>query len=1666
MPNIRRTFLSGKMNKDIDSRLLKDGDYRHAENVLVIDSEGSDVGAIQNSLSTRQLTNINFGPNPICLGGFPDEATQKLYWVIKSDIGCYLLEYDAKNELAYKVLEDTRTGTNRVFDLKEDHLITAINKIISSDSEKDLILLNDDNLQPLCFNIAMAKTYGANGFDKEDIFLIKKPPRFAPTTLPVFIEGSSNNIEEKFLSFSYRYKYLNGEYSALSSYSNYVFYPNKFKLDYEVLDNVGMINYYNAIRLSINTGDKRVTDIQCVVKGSNSNNLYIIETFNKENEGWGNNENRSFVFSNNKTYIVLPEKELYRSSDKVPLKAKAQTVIGNLIVMGNFLQDYDLIDLNKNKVKPNYNLSIISENLEGKTLPILLSSASGVTNNLLTINFNGFNLKKGSKINLFLSLDNDQTSSKNYSDNFSFLLSKNYADVAELAQDDDFIFFVTNYITNLFLSNYTITDIPGSEFTSNTTFSIDSYTTNSITIKSIALTYTLSGVPQTINWKFNTSTSVLFHEIGSVSTLKTNRSYEIGIVYMDEFNRQTTVLTQLNNTIFIPQDLALSKNKIKVSVLNNAPAFADRFKIVVKTPSLDYQTIYATTFYVEGLFRWIKLENNNKDKVKVGDILLFKADTNGFVPTLTKVKILEITAQEKDFIDGNVDAENNEIKELPGTYMKIKLPVGISMDYIPDGFTEVVGNAKSKGDNFDMLIGPFTKVVAGVNVHIPITQGSRIDIELHNVKYGSSGGNKDFVKTFYASANYANFKLWYDAEVNNSTSPFIYTTNGVETINGKMYLRIHNELNGNGQHPSYLNGSVKIVAANGIIILETEEKKGIDSEIYYETEQTFEIINGLHQGNLQNQTNSLAAEIDLDFFNCFSMGNGAESYIIKDAFNKPFLNIDLRPSVVAIEKYKATRRSSDLIYSEAYVESSNINGLNVFNAASDNTRELDKQYGSIQKLHSRDNDILVLKEHKASKVMFDKALLYNSDGSSNVSSSSKTLSQEVTYLGDNGIGKSPESFAENDYQIYYANPKQGGISRLSIDGTTEIVDGMVDWFRDVFRLQANAKKLGGFDPYTKQYVFSINDEPEKTLRLQCNNEIIKENQSGSFSYELKLNDLSGDVVLNYNITSGNATIQALFNGSNHVVSNVAGLGNVTFNRNSLLESIVTVTVTAVSSAISYEISNVCPLGSELKIVSIIANDTNDIGKNITNRFKWDNSVLYDTDDVFGSSPVSKFLTETGIEGMGKFPLNNSVFTIQSFKDNLASGEFSLEQCNRIGYLVSDVVYSDADINTVLSAATFLSVTESIESGYFKTNSANFLFNRSEPDEILYLIWDYTDRRPLVSNDSFNTKQGEAVICKVKQNDINTNNSDLEIVNLTQPNHGTVTLNSDGTITYTHDDTFTETDSFTYCLTNGSCTSEPATVSISIEVRTVFPFKWVGDSVYCVTEETTVNFDLTSPRWVAEGVTSQASFINWLQTRVDNNLTNIVVTNFNIIGNRIACNMVATGSVYNLKDLDLVNVEKIGVVNGLGNLLLTNNKIVTFKLTLPNSLQYLDLNINLISTFNPTTALPSNLISLSLNNNNILVFNPSIVLPSTLKILDLSYNEIVNFNPTVSLPISLTYLDLSSNQMSQTGYFNSENWATNQPSFSSNCRIDFSSNIDTLSPTLNGILSTKNTTIII
>ena len=70
MPELKRKFQSGRMNKDLDERLVPNGEYRDALNVEVSTSESDDLGSVQTIMGNKLIdnpTDLDVGftiPNP------------------------------------------------------------------------------------------------------------------------------------------------------------------------------------------------------------------------------------------------------------------------------------------------------------------------------------------------------------------------------------------------------------------------------------------------------------------------------------------------------------------------------------------------------------------------------------------------------------------------------------------------------------------------------------------------------------------------------------------------------------------------------------------------------------------------------------------------------------------------------------------------------------------------------------------------------------------------------------------------------------------------------------------------------------------------------------------------------------------------------------------------------------------------------------------------------------------------------------------------------------------------------------------------------------------------------------------------------------------------------------------------------------------------------------------------------------------------------------------------------------------------------------------------------------------------------------------------------------------------------------------------------------------
>lgn len=1425
MSNLYRNFLNGKMDLDTEARLLAEGVYRYGKNIYVVNSESSDVGSIQKSFSNKQLTNIDFGNDPKCLLGLNDEYEKKIYWFIVSANGCYLIEWDDVNQAYSIVLEDTRPIGSRVLDLKPTNLITGIFKIINDDPNKNLLCWTDDNMEPCCINISRAKTYGANNFDKEDIYLIKKPPVNAPQVIPINISGVANNKMERYFSFCYRFKYLDGEFSALSSYSNYDFNPKAFDLNFYTLDNKGMINAFNAAKISFETGDKRVTDIQLVFKESNSNALFLIENFNKQNLGWGDNQTKTYIFSNNKSYTSLPEDELYRNCDYVPLKAKALTFIGNRAVFGNYVEGRNIVDANGRKIVPDYSVSVISEPLDfGNELKTDIVSS----NTIEVTNPESFPLTEGFKLIFYFNLQLNGSAS--YENSFYFILPQDYNSLNEVFDSADFESFLT--IIDADIKNNFQYDVPDGWNVSVQPSIVYSVVGEipTFTITPVTFIDTTDGdTPHVLNFTIVNNSYVSIVSSSNSTSCKTNQDYEVGLVYEDDFGRKTTVLTSIYNTIHISQLFSIFKNKLRITLNSPAPFWAKRLRVCVKTKPLLYQTIYVNRFYNENFYVWAKLEAENKDKVKVGDILIVKKGPDPLIDPI-EVKVLEIKEQVKDFIPDNNDENGNEIIEEAGLYMKIR-PEGFSMDF--DNYSVNSGEANASSDNRPVTYLDLFTDLAGPT-ELSIAQGSSISLYLDSTfKYDSGWRHNIYDVIHYAQRNYTTIEEWFNENIIGQNL-FITNSAGVVrnygpqlslvrgSVNtslgnpifsadpaGKLFLKVIGlETGGSRNRKGRVYAKIVVRSSTGFYVFETKPKQA-DSKLFYETPQSFEINNGNHLGNVQYQdlNTFTPAIIDVDFFNCYAQGNGVESYKVRDGFNTNYLNVDLRPSLSMIEEYKQIRRKSSIIHGEKFIEGTNINGLNEFNLSRNISKDLDKQYGSIQKLHARDNDILVLQEEKASKILFEKRAVTEADGSESLVTSDIILGEQRTYLGENGIGTAPESFAENDYQIYFANPRKGIIQRLSIDGVEPIINGLRDWFRDTFISRPNSKKIGGFDPYHQQYFISIGSEPTRYYNVGCGAVVNKFNQTEQFVYNFNLNETLGDFVLQYNISQGNATITVEFDGDIYPESNVNGEGTITVSRDNINASQAIVTITPVEGPISYSILNLCPVSIPLTIVSVVLGGSEDLGKTITTRYKWSDSSFYPDLVLFSENYVSRFLIETGTEGQGKFPARGSIVRMETLKELTDTAEFSLDQCNRIGYLISETSYTEDDIETIKSLAVWLSISQ-FENIFF----GNFLFSKTTDEEKLYLIWDYEDKKPVLFDDFVFVLTGRTITVNVLANDIVGDDFEVSIVD--GPSHGTATLNENNTITYENDGSFNTEDTITYKVTQNGC-SAFATLNFSI-----------------------------------------------------------------------------------------------------------------------------------------------------------------------------------------------------------------------------------------------------------
>jgi len=336
----KTTFLKGVMNKSVDERLLPRGEYIDALNVRAGSTEDTEIGAIENTKGNELLVSLEYNGEPLlnaqCIGAYEDGARETIYWFVTSSSVDMIVSYNTNTQTTIEHIVSVS-----VLNFNTEYPIDSIDMV------EDLLFFTDNYNPPRKINTKPSgnryptpdPSTGLDRLEEDDISVIVKPPLSPPTALTSRISQRGNYLEDKFITFAYRWRYLDGEYSALSPFSDAAFLPNSFGIDVVDYVNIGMTNSNNVANVEFNTGDKRVKEIQLCFKRSDSNTVYVIDNFKKENLSGAT---YTTLFDNSKIYTLLPQEELFRLYDNVPRYAQAQTIMGNRLMYGNYVDGYNM----------------------------------------------------------------------------------------------------------------------------------------------------------------------------------------------------------------------------------------------------------------------------------------------------------------------------------------------------------------------------------------------------------------------------------------------------------------------------------------------------------------------------------------------------------------------------------------------------------------------------------------------------------------------------------------------------------------------------------------------------------------------------------------------------------------------------------------------------------------------------------------------------------------------------------------------------------------------------------------------------------------------------------------------------------------------------------------------------------------------------------------------------------------------------------------------------------------------------------------------------------------------------------------------------------------------------------------------------------------------------
>ena len=820
-------------------------------------------------------------------------------------------------------------------------------------------------------------------------------------------------FESIFPYFSFRWRYIDGEYSPYAPFNKVTFTPEEPDIEdfFKQGHNTSMTNSVEKILLQgIDKGGPDVVAVDLLYTESISSTVYILKTIEIPENERGNGQGISLKIDKRSFSSALPNNELSRAFDNVPLLAKAQEITANRLMYGNYLSKYDHTII-KNGVATPLDFAIELDT-------ITISSAN-----------NGPAIKTNRTYEVGVS----------YIDKYGRiggLLTQKGSNVAK----------------------------EGSAF--KTDFSYEYRPTLTAKIKSEApewAKFYRYYVKDVSGEHFNLSAFNVYNDGEGSDSESDNVYLQFNSTDRNKIS-DDTVLIPRRHTFGNSDEIftALSRHQV-LDIENEAPDIV-KSQVVERTMSpvgtwghlrqgADLFSGSSSAYYSHTSFT-----NTTGLDITVGQTELFFKDRGISWDEQGKIAFLNSYIKSQDSAAGGTANTLFNSKETPLNTTQLIDMSGYA-DRLAIQLKDNVGNSnKCLVESIEFGTTPGAnqrntfKITLGKSVDDGGVLTSTVGFTTVPANFDAAGahdGTNGFVKFF----------------------KFGLSEDGKEKLQGSFFVKIPRETADalitqipTGQTEYDEEGKVSLIKE---INFETEPINDSNIDLYWEAAKTLSVEDN------HGKTN------DVDWANCITTIEPTtkkvylESTRILDKFNSVSLAKGIRVNTPDA-RYAQERRKSGLIFSDLYNSKTGINGLNSFNLSIGITKELEPNYGGIQKLHTLDTNLLAFTEDKIFRILADKDALFNADDGVNVVATNLVLGQTQPIRGAFGISTHPESFATFGENIYFSDAKRGTIMQLTpSNGQLFPISslGMSNFFKD--RLNTVSKVIGSHDGSKNAYVISL-----------------------------------------------------------------------------------------------------------------------------------------------------------------------------------------------------------------------------------------------------------------------------------------------------------------------------------------------------------------------------------------------------------------------------------------------------------------------------------------------------------------------------------------------------------------------------------------------------------------